>query len=158
MRCCCWLVFLLVSVLPACLSAQEKTNACTKITSASYCNARNTCGSPSNPCLVNVKRTGNSASATPSTPEAKGNALFCVQTGTTVTWRTSSQDTGFLVNFGPASPFDSPGSIAGGTKKSVSVKAVKAGCFGFAFQATKSGAVRGMSQAAQGELMVLGDQ
>ena len=58
--------------------------ACSEANPAQLCNANNTCGSVSNPCVVDVKRTANAASATAEIQNAKGNALFCVKTGTTV--------------------------------------------------------------------------
>jgi len=164
-RCCgmsCAVVVLVLGLLPRLAGAQEKRAedkyACLEPSPAAQCNASNTCGSPSMPCIVNVKRTGHSASATPSIPNAKDNALFCVTTGTTVTWRSSASNTGFLVDFGASSPFDPPETIMGGSKKAVAVKAVRTGCFRYAFQATKSSAVRGMSEASRAELIVLGGE
>ncbi len=65
-------------------------NACSQSNPASLCNAGNTCGSPSTPCDVDVKRTSYSSSATPNIPNAKANDLFCVKTGTTVNWHTTT--------------------------------------------------------------------
>ena len=49
---------------------------CTEPDAESLCIAANTCGSPSQPCSVDVKRTSNAASATPDVPKAKGNQTF----------------------------------------------------------------------------------
>ena len=156
----CWVLFLLVAVaLTNCVSAQEKKKgnkyACTESNPASQCNAGNTCGAD---CPVDVKRTASSSSATPSIPGAKGNSLFCVKTGTTVTWMSSSKNQGFLVDFGPSAPFDPPDPIMGGSKRPVSVKAATPGCYMYNFQATDSTGIYGMSKASQAELIVIGGQ
>src|SRR6516165_2668127 len=99
---------------------KDEQSACSNPNPASLCSAGNTCGSASAPCSVDVKRTSYSSTATPSIPGAKGNSLFCVKTGTTVTWMSSSKNTGFLIDFGASSPFDPPGTVMGGSAKSVS--------------------------------------
>jgi hypothetical protein len=160
--CCCAFFLMVVGLLPNSVGAQGKKKgnkyACSEPNPESQCNAGNTCGSSSTPCTVDVKRTAYSSSATPSIPGAKGNQLFCVKTGTTVTWMSSSKNVGFLVDFGPASPFDPPDPIMGGSKKSVSVTAAKAGCHMYDFQATDSSGIYGMSKASQAELIVVGGQ
>ena len=128
--------------------------SCSETNPETACNASNTCGSADAPCVVDVTRTGNSASVTPVVTRPSGNA-FCINAGTTVMWKSTSKDTGFLVNFNPSSPFDPPDTITGGSKKPVSVKAVKPGCFPFSFQATKASAVHGVSKASRGKLIVL---
>jgi hypothetical protein len=159
---CCALFVLVVGLLPNFAGAEEKKKgnkyACTEPNPASQCNAGNTCGSASTPCSVDVKRTAYSSSATPSIPGAKGNQLFCVKTGTDVTWMSSSKNTGFLIDFGPSSPFDPPDAIMGGSKKSVTVKATTPGCYMYAFQASDSTGIYGMSKASQAELIVVGGQ
>jgi len=153
----CALPVLVVGLLPNGASAQEKKGgnkyACTEPNPSSQCIAANTCGSD---CQVDVKRTAYSSSATPNIPSAKGNSLFCVKTGTTVTWMSSKKNTGFLVDFGPTSPFDPDDPIMGGSKKPVSVKAAKPGCYLYNFQATDSTGIYGMSKASQAELIVIG--
>lgn len=133
---------------------ENSKNACTQPNPTSLCNASNTCGSPSTPCDVDVKRTSYSSSATPNIPNAKANDLFCVKTGTTVKWQSTAKDTGFLIDLGESSPFDPAGTITGGTEKSVSVVAKTPGCFNYKFSASDSRATYGMSKAAQGELIV----
>ena len=119
------------------------------------CNPSNTCGSASTPCEVDVKRSGgSSASATPNIPNAKSNKLFCVQTGTTVIWESSSKNTGFVVDFGPSSPFDPPGGIIGGTDRRVSVTAKRPGCFKYSAGACISGSIYGMCGSVETELVV----
>lgn len=163
-RCCamCYVLFFLgLGLLPVAAAAQgKKVNkyACSEPNPANQCNVANTCGSPSAPCSVDVKRTSYSVTATPGIPNAKGNSLFCVKTGTTVTWQSTAKNTGFLVDFGPTSPFDPPDPIMGGSKKSVDVKAAKSGCYMYAFQATDSSGIYGMSKASQAELIILGGE
>jgi hypothetical protein len=164
----CFSVYSALLILPVLLmstiaaAADDKNDAsksaCSQANPASLCDAANTCGSASSGCTVDVKRTSYSSSATPSIPKAKGNSLFCVKTGTTVTWKSSAKNTGFLIDMGSASPFDPSGTITGGTKQSVPVIAKTAGCFKYNFSASNSKAIDGMSKAAQAELIVLGDQ
>ena len=128
---------------------------CMEVHPEKLCNPSNTCGSGSTPCSVDVKRIGNSsASATPSIPNAKSNKLFCVQPGTTMTWESSSRDTGFVVDFGPSSPFDPPGAIIGGTDRRVSVAAKRPGCFKYSAGACISGSIYGMCGSVETELVV----
>jgi hypothetical protein len=155
---CCALFLLVSGLLPNCAGAQEKKKGGSKYTCdepnpASLCNAGNTCG-PS--CTVDVKRTAYSSSATPNIPGAKGNQLFCIKAGTTVTWQAPDKNTGFLIDFGPNSPFDPPDAITGGSAKSASVVAKNPGCYKYGFQASNSTAIYGMSKAAQAELIVIG--
>ena len=136
----------------------DKDSICSAATPQSICNARTTCGSRSTPCVVNVKRGGHSASATPSIPEAKGNARFCVKAGTTVTWQSSSKSTGFILDFGDSSPFESQTTITGGSKRSASVVAQKPGCFKFSVSACREAAISGMCESGRAELVVIADE
>jgi len=133
-------------------------NACSQANPASLCNADNTCGSASTPCNVDVKRTSDSSSVTPSIPNAKGNELFCVKTGTTVTWQSTQKNVGFIIDLMDSSPFDPPGAITGGSDKSASVVAKRPGCFKYNFTAADSRAFGAKSEAAQAELIVTGEQ
>ncbi len=155
---CCVLFSIALGLQLSADAQSKKTNkyACSEPHPASQCNAGNTCGSASTPCEVDVKRTSYSASATPSIPNAKGSPLFCIQTGTTVTWKSTAKNTGFLVDFGATSPFDPSDPIMGGSKKSVEVKAANPGCYMYAFQATDSTGTYGMSKASQAELIIVG--
>lgn len=137
-------------------NAQSKNTkyACSEPTPAQLCTAATTCGSASTPCTVDVKRTADSASSTPSIPNAKGNSLFCVKIGTTVTWNSTEKDNGFVVDVGPASPFDPAGAIIGGSDRSVSVVAKRPGCFKYSAGACRSGAAYGMCGTANAELIV----
>jgi hypothetical protein len=137
---------LALSLLSGSTAAQSKNDkdVCADANSAQVCTAANTCGSASSPCTVNVKRTDNSASATPSIPNAKGNSLFCVSVGTTVQWKSTDKGDGFVVDFGATSPFDPSGAIRGGSAHAVSVVAKTTGCFKYSASACHSGEVYGM--------------
>ena len=143
-----------ILALATCASAQSKSNpyACTKDSSPQMCTDQNTCSSTS--CSVDVRRTANAASATPSIPNAKGNSLFCIKPGTTVQWKSTGKDIGFVVDFGPASPFDPPRAIIGGTDRTVTVVAKKAGCYKYSAGACRSGAIYGMCGQTNAQLII----
>jgi len=155
----CALLLLAVLLIASFAAAEDKkdsgNDACSQASPASLCNASNTCGSA---CTVNVRRTSYSSSATPNIPGAKGDGFFCVKTGTTVTWQSTAKNTGFLIAFDAASPFDPPGTITGGTEKSVPVVAKTPGCFKYSFTASNSKAIYGMGKAAQSQMIVIGGQ
>ena len=136
----------------------DKNSVCSAANPQSVCNARTTCGSRSTPCVVNVKRGSHSPSATPSIPEAKGNVRFCVKAGTTITWQSSSKSTGFILDFGDSSPFESQTTITGGSKRSASVVAQKPGCFKFSVSACREAAISGMCESGSAELVVVADE
>jgi plastocyanin len=138
------------------VTAQSKGSkyACSEPNPKQLCSAANTCGSTSTACTVDVKRTADSASSTPSIPGAKGNSLFCVTVGTTVTWNSTAKNNGFVVDVGPASPFEPTGAIIGGSDRSVSVVAKRTGCFKYSAGACQSGATYGMCDTANAELIV----
>ena len=133
----------------------EKDSNCSAANPQSVCHANTTCGSNTSPCVVNVKKGGHIASATPSIPNAKGNAPFCVKAGTTITWQSSSKSTGFILDFGQNSPFESQTTITGGSKRPVSVVAKKPGCFKFSVSACREAAVSGMCTSGSAELVVI---
>jgi len=141
---------------------QDKNNKyiCSETNPGSMCTAATTCGSASSPCVVNIKRSGStSASATsmPAIPNAKGNAPFCVKVGTTVTWQSSSKNTGFVLDFGPSSPFETPntpGTIIGGADRPVSVVAKKPGCYKYSVGACVSGSIYGIYGSSTAEIVV----
>lgn len=154
------LMLLPVLLIASFATAEDKKkdsdqSACSNPNPASLCNGGNTCGSASTPCSVDVKRTSYSSTATPSISGAKGNSLFCVKTGTTVTWMSSSKNTGFLIDFGASSPFDPAGTVMGGSAKSVSVVAKTPGCVKYNLSATAQNGTYGKSKAAQSELIVI---
>jgi plastocyanin len=140
------------------VTAQSKSSkyACSEANPAQLCNAGNTCGSASTPCSVDVKRTANAASSTPSIPGAKSNSLFCVKAGTTVQWKSTGKNIGFVVDFGPTSPFNlNPGgAIIGGTDRAITVTAKTPGCYKYSAGACMSGAIYGMCGDTNAELIV----
>jgi len=133
----------------------NKDDACANPNPASLCSADNTCGSASAPCTLDVKRTANSSSVTPSIPKAKGNDLFCIKAGTSVTWMSSSKNVGFLIDFGSSAPFDPPGTITGGADKPVTVVAKNPGCVNYHASATAQGGIYGMSKSIKTEFIVI---
>jgi plastocyanin len=152
----CSLVVLSLVLLAASATAQKKGKyACAEADPASICTAANTCGSSSSPCMVDVKRTAQAASATPSFSGAKGNSTFCVKVGTTVTWHSDTKNQGFVVDVGPNSPFEPSGSIIGGSDKDVSVVAKTPGCYKYTAGACLSGAIYGMCGNTNAEFVVI---
>ena len=155
---CCAVTLLCVPLLTGSAAAQKKNNskyACSESQPEKLCNTGNTCGSASAPCTVDVKRTRNGATATPGITNAKANSLFCVKQGTTITWQSTSKNTGFVVDFGPDSPFDQPDAIIGGANRPISVVAKKTGCYKYSAGACISGSVYGMCGSAQAEAIVI---
>jgi hypothetical protein len=136
--------------------AQNDKYACSEPNPQSLCNASNTCGSFVKPCTVDVKRDDYGSSATPDIPNAKGNSTFCVNTGTTIVWKSTQKNTGFVVDFGPSSPFGSDDAIVGGAKHSVSVTAMEAGCYKYSAGACISGAIHGMCGSGTAEAIIIG--
>jgi plastocyanin len=104
--------------------------------------------------VVDVKRTATAASSTAGIQSAKRNALFCVKPGTTVTWKSTGKDIGFVADVGPTSPFEPSGAIIGGSDREVSVKASKPGCYKYSAGACMSGAKNGMCGTANAELII----
>ena len=134
--------------------ATAQKNVCTQANPAQLCTAANTCGSASSPCTVDVKRTANAASSTPGIPNAKGNSLFCIKAGTTVEWKSTGRNIGFVVDMGTTSPFQPGGAIIGGTERSVSVVAKTPGCYKYSAGACMSGAIYGMCGQANAQLII----
>ncbi len=148
---------LLVLFSPAVLNAQKNKAsqyACKEPNAETMCTAANTCGSDSSPCTVYVRKDGGGASVTASTTDAKANKLFCVKAGTTINFEAKAKNTGFVVDFGPKSPFDSDESIQGGSKKPDSAVAKNLGCYRFSAGACVSGAIYGMCGTQQSEMVV----
>ena len=124
---------------------KPKNDVCAAATPASICSASNTCGSPTSACEVDIKRSGgDSATATPNIPNAKSNAPFCVKAGTTITFKSTSKNTGFVLDFGTSSPFDAGEAISGGADRPVSVVAKKPGCYTYSVGACTAGTIYGM--------------
>ena|SRR5271154_1638152 len=154
----CSLLTVLLALLSydeAALTQKKNPYVCKEPDPASLCTATNTCGSPSQPCLVDVKRTANAASATAGIPGAKGNRLFCVKVDTSVTWHSDTKHQGFVVDMGPTSPFDPPDDIVGGSDKAVTLRAKVPGCYRFTAGACLSGAIYGMCGNGTSELVIV---
>jgi hypothetical protein len=155
---CCTLLLISVVALTSVAMPQQKGKgkyACAESNPASLCNAENTCGSASNPCTVDVKRTANSASATPSITKPKSNAFFCVKQGTPMVWKSTQKNTGFVIDFGPTSPFEPQDTIIGGSNRDVSVTAKEPGCYKYSVGACVSGTTYGMCGSSNAEAVVL---
>jgi len=146
------LLFLLVGYAAA--QSLNSKYACSETSAEQLCNAANTCGSASSPCTVDVKRTSDGASTTSSIPNAKSNAAFCVKVGTTITWKATGKDIGFLIDVGPGSPFEPSGAIIGGSDRSVSVVAKKPGCYRYSAGACMAGETYGMCGSRTAELVI----
>ncbi|HEY6412334.1 MAG TPA: hypothetical protein VIX42_01520 [Edaphobacter sp.] len=106
---------------------------------------------------MDVKRTGSSASSTPSIPGAKNGSLFCVKQGTQLIWKSSEKNTGFVIDVGPIAAFEPDGAIIGGSSKDVTVVAKTPGCYRYSAGACVSGAIYGMCKTTNGELIILGN-
>jgi hypothetical protein len=137
------------------LSQAKSKYVCDEPQPADLCNAANTCGSATEPCKIDVRKSGYGASVKPGIPNAKSNQFFCVKAGTTVVWMTSSKNTGFNVYFGTELPFSPDDPIVGGGSKPVTVKAQTPGCYKYDAGAFYSGAVYGMSGGSKPELVIL---
>ena len=136
--------------------AQKKSNyVCNEAQPESMCNAANTCGSASSPCMIDITRSGSSSNVKPGIPNARNNQLFCIKAGTTVVWRSSNKNNGFMISFGSDSPFDPDEPIMGGGNRPVTTKATTPGCYKYDVGAFRSGTVYGMSGGTKSELVIL---
>ena len=151
-----WLLSCAVVLSCATVQAQKKSKyVCDESQPESMCNAANTCGSPSSPCMIDVTRSATSANVKPGIPNAKDNQFFCIKAGTTVVWKSSNKNNGFMVSFGTDSPFDPDTPIMGGGTKQVTKTASTPGCYKYDAGAFRSGAVHGMSGGSKPELVIL---
>ena len=151
-------VFVLFFLALNCTSVQAQNKskyACEEAQPESMCNAANTCGSASSPCTIDITRGANSCNVKPSISDATNNQFFCIKAGTTVVWMSSNKNNGFMVSFGPDSPFDPDDPIMGGGSKRVTTKAVTPGCYKYSAGAFRSGTVYGMSSSSKPELVIL---
>jgi plastocyanin len=156
MRCALLSLSLVLFAIDETAHGQNKKSkyACAEPDPATLCTAGNTCGSTSTGCSVDVKRTSESASATPSILGAKGNSTFCVKVGTTVVWKSETKHQGFVVDMGPNSPFGVD-DIIGGSDRSVKVVAKKPGCYKYSVGACLSGGIYGMCGNGTAEMVVV---
>jgi hypothetical protein len=67
----------------------------------------------------------------------------------------TQKNTGFLIDFGPSTPFGSDDAISGGVKRPASVVAKKKGCYKFSAGACISGEIQGMCGTGQAEVIVV---
>ena len=153
----CLLFLPCVMLLVHSAAAQERADkfSCAEAQPEKACSASNTCGSDSAPCSVDVKRTRNSSTAEPDISDPKQKDRFCVKAGTTVKFHTTDKNTGFIVDFGPSSPFDPPGAVRDGSDRTVSVVAKRPGCFKYSAGACISGAIDQMCQSVNQEVVVI---
>jgi hypothetical protein len=132
-----------------------KGDVCSASNPASVCAAANTCGSASSPCSIDIKRSqGSYATAKPSIPDAKENKPFCIKVGTSITFMSSSKNTGFVIDFGSSDPFDHEGAIMGGADRPITVVAKHTGCYIYSVGACTAGTVYGMCGNADVQLIV----
>ena len=132
-----------------------KNDVCSASNPANICAAATTCGSASSPCTIDIRRSGGTyATATPSIPDAKSNKAFCIKVGTTVTFSTTSKNTGFVIDFGTANPFDHQGAIIGGADRPITVTAKHPGCYTYSVGACTPGTVYGMCGNADTQLII----
>jgi hypothetical protein len=146
---------LLTGVLQGGDKKKPKNDMCAAGNAQSICNAESTCGSATSPCRVDIRRDeGDSASATPEMSAGKSNVPFCVKAGTTITYVSKSKNTGFVLDFGNSSPFDSGGVILGGADRPVSVVAKRPGCYTYSVGACTAGTIYGMCGEDAAQLVV----
>jgi plastocyanin len=148
--CCLFVLSLLLTRFS--VGKNIKNDVCSASNPAST--AANTCGSASSPCSIDIKRSGSSyATAKPSIPDAKSNNVFYIKVGTKVTFMSSSNKTGFVVDFGESDPFDQ-GVILGGADRPITVTAKHPGCYTYTIGACTAGTVSGMCGNAVTQLII----
>jgi plastocyanin len=135
--------------------AQKGKYVCQEKQPETMCTAANTCGSASSPCTIDISRSANSANVKAGVSNAKNDQFFCVKAGTTVVWKSSNKNHGFMVSFGTDSPFDPDTPIMGGGMKAVRTTASTPGCYKYDVGAFRAGTVYGMSGGDKGEFVIL---
>ena len=149
-----WLVIMVVLSAMAAQAQKGNGYACQTPNPESLCSGAITCGSASAPCTVSIKKDGNGASVTADASGAKANKLFCVKAGTKMNFEAKSKNTGFVLDFGPKTPFDKEDSIVGGSNKPDLATAKNPGCYRFSAGACVSGAIYGMCGSQMVEMVV----
>jgi len=155
---CCSLVLLSPALVTNYVAGKEKKGSsksyvCSEQNPGQMCSADTTCGSDSAPCSADIKRAGSGATVTPGIAGAKANKPFCVRAGTTVTWKSETKNAGFVLDFGPSSPFDQ-GTIIGGSDRPITTVAKKPGCYRFSAGVCVSGEAYGMCGETTAEMVV----
>src|SRR6267378_2130893 len=159
---CCFL-FILTILVTSLIVGQDtkkkiKGDVCSATNPAGICAAANTCGSASAPCSIDIRRSGGSyATATPGIPDAKSNKAFCIKVGTSVTFMSSSKNTGFVIDYSSTNPFDHDGAIIGGSDRPITVTAKHPGCYSYSIGACTPGTVYGMCGNANAQLIISPD-
>jgi hypothetical protein len=158
----CAAVPLIFLLLPSFILSQEQQRGrekylCSEPNPQSVCTAENTCGTASTACTVQIKRSSYSVSVDPSIPNAKKNEPFCVKAGTKMIWESPSKNTGFVIDFGPDSPFGQE-AIMGGSGRTASTLAKKKGCYKYSAGACVSGSIDGMCGSIETELIITGSE
>ncbi len=150
------LAFLLLAGHMMAKDKKPKATVCSNPHPETLCTAANTCGSSSSPCVLEVKRVGGGvdASVTPNIPDFPKNAVICINTGTSVTWKGNGKNTGIMVDFGEKSPFDPGGTISGGSDRPVTVMTKVAGCYKYSVGACNPGSIYGMCGNSDYDLIV----
>jgi len=148
-------VALVILLLGSAMTEAKSKYVCDEPQPADMCNAANTCGSASEACKIDVRKSGGGSTVKPGIPNAKNNQFFCIKAGTEVVWMSSNKNTGFMISFGGDSPFEPDDPIVGGANKPVTVKAATPGCFKYDAGAFFSGATYGMSGGSKPELVIL---
>jgi hypothetical protein len=135
---------------------KAKPTYCSNPHPEQLCSAANTCGLNGSPCILEVKRIGGGteASVTPNIPDFPKDAVICIHTGASVTWKGAGKNTGIMVDFADSSPFDPSGTIMGGSDRPITVVAKKAGCYKYSLGACTPGTVYGMCGNSDLELIV----
>jgi hypothetical protein len=155
----CSLLMLALLLLAGHMVAKDKkpkVTACSNPHPETLCTAANTCGSSSSPCELEVKRVGGGvdASVTPNIPNFPKNAVICISTGTSVTWKGGGKNTGLMVDFGAKSPFEPGGTISGGSDRPVTVMTKVAGCYKYSVGACNPGSIYGMCGNSDFDMVV----
>jgi hypothetical protein len=155
--CCLFVLPLLLTNLIAGKDNKKKieNDVCSASNPASICSPEKTCGSASSPCSIDIRRSeGSYATATPSITGAQANKAFCMKVGTSVTFTSSTKDTGFVVDFGNSNPFDHQGAIMGGADRPVTVIAKHPGCYTYSVGACTAGTIYGMCGQGDTQLII----
>ena len=155
----CGSIFLALLMMVVHVGAGDKKGkktSCSNPHPELLCSAKNTCGSGGTSCILEVKRTGggDDASVTPNIPDFPKDGPICINTGTSVTWQGAGKNTGVMVDFGSASPFDPSGTIMGGSDRPITVVAKRTGCFRYTVGACTPGSIYGMCGNSDLELIV----
>lgn len=137
---------------------KTKTTVCSNPHPEKLCSAANICGSSTSPCILEVRRTGggDDVSVTPNIPNFPKNSTICIAPGAKVTWQGEGKNTGIMVDFSGASPFDPSGTIMGGSDRPVTVVAKTAGCYKYTVGACNPGSIYGMCGNSDFDLIVTG--